>query len=151
MKVEGINTTGVSIGNGILFINGVFQTPTTINNAGNNYEFENDNIAGISSVVFTGITSTDGTYIKSDFDINQNQLPRGGLIVSLGSTPGLGYAPLYGAKLERILMDLEQLSALLEFLIQVLVNLLVLHHMIIRLVLLKLLHLLITILLVVIE
>ena len=46
---------------------------------------------------FTGITSTDGTYIKSDFDINQNQLPRGGLIVSLGSTPGLGYAPLVGA------------------------------------------------------
>jgi len=98
MTVEGINTTGVSIGNGILFINGVFQTPTTINNSGNNYEFENDNIAGISSVVFTGITSTDGTYIKSDFDINQNQLPRGGLIVSLGSTPGLGYAPLLGAK-----------------------------------------------------
>ena len=98
MTVEGINTTGVSIGNGILFINGVFQTPTTLNNAGNNYEFENDNVAGISSVVFTGITSTDGTYIKSDFDINQNQLPRGGLIVSLGSTPGLGYAPLFGAK-----------------------------------------------------
>ena len=98
MTVEGINTTGVSIGNGILFINGVFQTPTTINNAGNNYEFENDTVAGISSVVFTGITSTDGSYIKSDFDINQNQLPRGGLIVSLGSTPGLGYAPLLGAK-----------------------------------------------------
>jgi len=98
MTVEGINTTGVTIGNGILFINGVFQTPTTINNSGNNYEFENDNVAGISSVVFTGITSTDGTYIKSDFDINQNQLPRGGLIVSLGSTPGLGYAPLLGAK-----------------------------------------------------
>lgn len=101
MTVEGINTTGVSIGNGILFINGVFQTPTTINNAGNNYEFENS--VGISSVVFTGITSTDGTYIKSDFDINQNQLPRGGLIVSLGSTPGLGYAPLVGAKVRAVL------------------------------------------------
>ena len=25
-------------------------------------------------------------------------MPRGGLIVSLGSTPGLGYAPLQGAK-----------------------------------------------------
>jgi len=103
MTVEGINTTGISIGNGILFINGVFQTPTTINNAGNNYEFVNDNVAGISSVVFTGITSTDGTYIKSDFDINQNQLPRGGLIVSLGSTPGLGYAPLVGAKVKTVL------------------------------------------------
>jgi len=98
MTAQGINTSGVEVGNGIVFINGVFQTPTTINNTGNNYEFENDNVAGISSIVFTGITSTDGTYIKSDFDINQNQLPRGGMIVSLGSTPGLGYAPLVGAK-----------------------------------------------------
>ena len=103
MTVQGINTTGVDIGNGILFLNGVFQTPTTINNSGNNYEFENDSVAGISSVVFTGITSTDGSYIRSEFDINQNQLPRGGLIVSLGSTPGLGYAPLVGAKVRAVL------------------------------------------------
>ena len=98
LTVQGLNTTGLSAGNGILFINGVFQTPTTSNNAGNNYELTSS--AGISSVIFTGITSTDGTYIKSDFDINQNQLPRGGLIVSLGSTPGLGYAPLVGANVK---------------------------------------------------
>ena len=30
LTVQGINTTGLTIGNGILFINGVFQTPTTI-------------------------------------------------------------------------------------------------------------------------
>ena len=100
MKVGGANTTGVDIGNGILFLNGVFQTPTTINNLGNNYKFENSSALGISSVVFSGITSENGSYIQSDFDINQNQLPRGGLIVSLGSTPGLGYAPLYGAKVK---------------------------------------------------
>ena len=100
MTVGGGNTTGVEAGNGILFLNGVFQTPTTTNNIGNNYEFENDNVAGISSVVFTGITSTDGSFIRSEFDINQNQLPRGGMIVSLGSTPGLGYAPLVGAKVK---------------------------------------------------
>lgn len=98
LTVQGINTTGLTIGNGILFINGVFQTPTTTNNAGNNYELVSS--VGISSVSFTGITSTDGSYVKSDFDINQNQLPRGGLIVSLGSTPGLGYAPLIGAKVK---------------------------------------------------
>jgi len=103
LSVQGVNTTGVDIGNGILFINGVFQTPTTSNNSGNNYEFENDASVGISSVVFTGITSTDGSFIKSEFDINQNQLPRGGLIVSLGSTPGLGYAPLVGAKVRAVL------------------------------------------------
>lgn len=98
LTVQGVNTTGLTVGNGILFINGVFQTPSTENNAGNNYELSSS--AGISSVIFSGITSTDGSYIKSDFDINQNQLPRGGLIVSLGSTPGLGYAPLVGAKVK---------------------------------------------------
>ena len=98
LSTSGLNTTGVGIGSGILFINGVFQTPSTLNNSGNNYDFEQDTNVGISSVVFTGITSVNGTYIKSDFDINQNQLPRGGLIVSLGSTPGLGYAPLVGAE-----------------------------------------------------
>ena len=88
-----------------MFINGVFQTPTTVNNAGNNYEFQNDTVAGISSVVFTGITSTNGQIILSDSDVNQNQLPRGGMIVSLGSTPGLGYAPLVGAITKVDLID----------------------------------------------
>ena len=105
MTVGGANTTGVDVGNGILFINGVFQTPTTVNNAGNNYEFQNDTVAGISSVVFTGITSTNGQIILSDSDVNQNQLPRGGMIVSLGSTPGLGYAPLVGAITKVDLID----------------------------------------------
>ena len=44
MTVGGGNTTGVEAGNGILFLNGVFQTPTTTNNIGNNYEFENDSV-----------------------------------------------------------------------------------------------------------
>ena len=52
------------------------------------------------NVVFTGITSSNGQRVESQFDINQNQIPRGGLIVSLGSTPGLGYAPLVDAILE---------------------------------------------------
>tara|TARA_B100000575_G_scaffold294411_1_gene310169 strand:+ start:13 stop:12861 length:12849 start_codon:yes stop_codon:yes gene_type:complete len=99
LTVGGANTSsGIGIGNGVLFINGIFQTPKTLNNTGHNYEFISDTTAGISTVEFTGITSTNGDFIISEFDINQNQVPRGGLIVSLGSTPGLGYAPLQGAK-----------------------------------------------------
>jgi hypothetical protein len=94
---NGITTTGIEPGSGILVINGIFQTPTTENNVGNNYIFEEDFNAGISTVTFTGITSDNGFLITTDADVNQNQLPRGGLIVSLGSTPGLGYAPLVGA------------------------------------------------------
>ena len=101
LTVGGANTSsGIGLGNGVLFINGVFQTPLTVNNTGNNYEFQSDTTAGISTVIFTGITSTNGDFIISEFDINQNQVPRGGLIVSLGSTPGLGYAPLEGAKVK---------------------------------------------------
>ncbi|MEC8551955.1 MAG: hypothetical protein VXY93_15775, partial [Pseudomonadota bacterium] len=101
LTVGGANTSsGIGIGNGVLFLNGVFQTPLTTNNTGNNYEFISDTTAGISTVEFTGITSTNGDFIVSESDINQNQVPRGGIIVSLGSTAGLGYAPLHGAKVK---------------------------------------------------
>ena len=91
MTVGGANTSsGIGVGNGVL-LNGVFQTPKTVNNTGHNYEFIADTTAGISTVEFSGITSTNGDFIVSEFDINQNQVPRGGLIVSLGST-GTGYA-----------------------------------------------------------
>ena len=101
LTVGGANTSsGIGVGNGILFINGVFQTPLTSNNIGNNYEFISDSTAGISTVQFTGITSANGDFIVSESDINQNQVPRGGIIVSLGSTAGLGYAPLQGAKVK---------------------------------------------------
>ena len=99
LTVGGANTSsGIGVGNGVLFINGIFQTPLTTNNEGHNYEFIADTTAGVSTVQFTGITSENGQFIISESDINQNQVPRGGLIVSLGSTPGLGYAPLVGAK-----------------------------------------------------
>ena len=99
LKVGGANTSaGIEVGNGVVFINGIYQKPFTSNTSGNNYEIIADTTAGISSIRFTGITSENGQFIVSPDDINQNQIPRGGLIVSLGSTEGLGYAPLVGAK-----------------------------------------------------
>jgi ElaB/YqjD/DUF883 family membrane-anchored ribosome-binding protein len=100
LTVGGANTVGLgtSGGNGILFINGVFQTPTTLNNPENNFSIIENTISGISSVVFSGIRDPDNlNIITSEFDVNQNQTPRGGIIVSLGSSTGLGYAPLVGA------------------------------------------------------
>ena len=101
---QGINTVGLGStgGNGIVFINGVFQTPTTDNNPTNNFRIIEN--SGISSVVFSGIQDPyNGNYITSQYDINQNQTPRGGIIVSLGSTLGLGYAPLVGASVTAVL------------------------------------------------
>jgi hypothetical protein len=100
LTVGGANTVGLGStgGNGILFINSVFQTPTTANNPANNFAIIENSVAGISSVVFSGITSANSLSVfTSEFDINQNQTPRGGIIISLGSSTGLGYAPLVGA------------------------------------------------------
>ena len=98
LKVGGANTTGIQTGSSILLLNGIFQTPTTFNNLGNNYEFSET--GGASAVTFTGISSSNGTKIISDTDVNQNQLPRGGVIVSVGSTGGLGVANLAPAKVK---------------------------------------------------
>jgi|688.fasta_scaffold02221_10 hypothetical protein len=104
LTIGGINTAGLGTigGNGLVIINGIFQTPTTENNKNNNFRIVENTSAGISSVVFSGITSTNGSIVISQDDVNVNQLPRGGLIVSLGSTPGLGYAPLVGASVTAI-------------------------------------------------
>jgi hypothetical protein len=95
LTIQGINTTGIETGNSLVFVNDIFQIPTTDNNIGNNYDFRET--GGQTKIVFTGITSLGGSIITSEFDINQNQLPRNGIIVSLGSTQGLGFAPLAGA------------------------------------------------------
>ena len=96
LTVGGANTTGIETGSGVLFLNDIFQTPTTTNNAGNIYDFV-EGATGITSVTFTGITDGSNNLILSNEDVNKNQLPRGGVIVSLGSTNGLGFAPLVGA------------------------------------------------------
>jgi hypothetical protein len=108
LTVGGANTTGIGTtgGNGILFINGIFQTPTTVNNPNNNFSIIEDTVSGISSISFSGIRSDIGdpnSIFTVDNDINQNQLPRGGIIVSLGSSGGLGYAPLSGAAVTAII------------------------------------------------
>ena len=94
--VTGIGSTG---GNGVLFINGIFQAPFGENNEGvSNFKIIEDPVSTAASVQFTGITSVGFTDLIIDpDDINQNQLPRGGIIVSIASTPGRGYAPFNGA------------------------------------------------------
>ena len=104
LKNQGISTVGLGTtsGNGILFINGIYQTPLTQNITNYNFEIIENKSIGISSIVFTGIRDNLDQLTISSSDINQNQLPRGGIIVSLGSTAGLGYAPLVGAKVKGV-------------------------------------------------
>jgi hypothetical protein len=103
MKVGGANTTGITTGSSLVLINGIFQKPTTENNLSNNYVFVGVGTTA-QDIKFTGITSfSTNNQIISETDINQNRLPRGGKIVSLGSTGGLGVAPLVGAAVTGIL------------------------------------------------
>ena len=105
IRHEGSNTVGIGTSGGstILFVNNIFQTPNTSNNTDNNYDILEDNVAGISTVVFTGIKNEDSfDIITSETDVNLNEVPRGGVIVSLGSTPGLGFAPLVGASVTAV-------------------------------------------------
>ena len=101
LTVEGSTTTGIETGSGMVFINNMFQTPTTANNSDNTYEFIDGNTS--SKVEFTGITDSNNNLILSDYDVNRNQLPRGGMIVSLGSSLGVGYAQPVGASVTAIL------------------------------------------------
>lgn len=114
IKREGENTLGLEAGSNLVFINDIFQTPDTTNNVGNNYNFAADDVTGISSVTFTGITreGTDDVIIV-DSDVNQNQIPRGGIVVSLAATGGLGYAPLVGAVVKPTIGAGKSISGLL--------------------------------------
>ena len=95
--VSGVNTTGITTGSTFLTMNGIFQRPTTAENPLNNYDFIENSTVGVTSFVFSGITSTNGALIVLDDKVNQNQLPRAGQIISIGSSGGLGIAPLVGA------------------------------------------------------
>ena len=111
---EGENTLGLEAGSNLVFINDIFQTPDTSNNTGNNYSFSADEVTGISSVTFTGITrSGSNDIIISEEDVNQNQIPRGGVVISVASTGGLGYAPLVNAKVKPTIGAGKSISGLL--------------------------------------
>ena len=102
LTVDGSDQVGIgtSGGNGIVLINGIYQTPEADNNPNNNFEIIEH--AGISSVRFTGYIGEGGVVGSSKTDVNANQVPRGGIIVSLGSSGGQGYAPLVGAEIDLI-------------------------------------------------
>ena len=107
LKVGGANTTGIGTegSSGLVFINSIYQSPKTDNNPTRfNYQILENTTAGISTVEFSGITKPDDPlqYVVSDYDVNVNEVPRGGIIVSYGSTPGLGFAPLVGASVTAV-------------------------------------------------
>jgi len=85
------NIAGVSTSNAIVLINSIFQQPRRsgpLTILGDYYLTES---SGITSISFTGAASS------IQYDVNTASIPRGGVIISVGSTAGFGYQPLVSA------------------------------------------------------
>jgi hypothetical protein len=79
------NITGFSTENAIVLVNDIFQGPGLV------YDYTLSESSGISSIRFTGTASS------VSYDPNVGSLPRGGILISVGSTFGSGYQPLVSA------------------------------------------------------
>ena len=101
LRTDDDNPVGFETGGSVLFLNGIFQAPTTLSNTGKSYTLEST-VSGVTSAVFNGVRLVDGSPYISETDVNNNEIPRGGIIVSLGSTGGTGVAPLVGAQYRAI-------------------------------------------------
>ena len=86
LKSSGISTVGIKSDNGILLVNNIFQYPgfdeafSFVESASKTYA----NFVGFGTTGFTG----------KSYDINVKDYPRGGIIVSYGTTSGSNYTPL---------------------------------------------------------
>jgi hypothetical protein len=85
------NISGFSTSNAIVLVNDIFQGPQRSGAISIVGDYDLIESSGITSIRFTG-TATSTTS-----DVNTASIPRGGVIVSVGSTSGLGYQPLVAA------------------------------------------------------
>lgn len=88
---NGENISEFSTNNSIILINDILQTPSRLIGDVLENDFILEETSGISSISFVG------TSASVSYDVNTTQLPRGGIIFSIGSTEGFGYHPLVSA------------------------------------------------------
>jgi hypothetical protein len=92
LKTQGQNVVGIETSNAVVLINSVFQLPERSDGpvlVTGNYDLHE--VAGITTLSFIGNPAS------ASYDVNTGDLPRGGIIVSVGSTGGFGYQPLVAA------------------------------------------------------
>ena len=87
LKQSGSNITGIENENAVVLINDIFQVPSTLG------DYTLSESSGITTVSFNG--SSPQTPLGPDVGISS--FPKGGIIVSVGSTEGFGYQPLISA------------------------------------------------------
>ena len=84
LKSNGSNVSGISTDNAIVLVNEIFQGPNFV-------DYDLSESLGITSITFTGSATS------TSYDVNTASIPRGGVILSVGSTQGFGYQPLVSA------------------------------------------------------
>ena len=106
LQSDGSNITGFSTSNAILLVNQVPQGPQRYTGGVSvPGDFTLIESAGITSVQFTGSISS------VSYDPNTSNVPLGGVIVSVGSTEGLGYQPLVAAGGTAVVSGLGTISS----------------------------------------
>jgi len=85
------NLSGISTSNSIILVNSVFQSPSRVGAVSVVGGYTLQESSGITTISFVGTT----TSIVSD--VNVSNIPRGGIILSVGSSNGFGYQPLVSA------------------------------------------------------
>lgn len=83
--------TGISTDNAILTLNDVFQQPSRLTGNIINGAYILEENSGITTITFTGNDPFP------EYDVNISEIPRGGILFSVGSTGGFGYQPLISA------------------------------------------------------
>jgi len=107
LKSNGNNVTDISSDNSVILVNQIFQGPQGLNfpvNVIGDYTLKEN--VGITSILFTGSISS------TSYDINTANVPSGGVIISVASTPGLGYQPLVSAGGTAIISGLGTVSSI---------------------------------------
>ena len=87
LEQAGSNITGIEDENAVILINDIFQVPSSTK------DYTLTETSGITSITFNG--SSPQTPLGPDVGISS--FPKGGVIVSVGSTEGFGYQPLVAA------------------------------------------------------
>lgn len=85
------DVTGISNDNAIFTLNDVFQQPSRLTGNIINGAYVLSENSGITTITFTGNDPFP------EYDVNISEIPRGGILFSVGSTGGFGYQPLISA------------------------------------------------------
>ena len=105
IQSDGQDIIGISTNNGVTLIRSVLQQPARNSVIPIQGSYDLVESSGITSITFTGDP------VQAVYDTNTSSIPRGGIIISVGSSAGFGYQPLVSAGGTAIISGLGTVSS----------------------------------------